>query len=258
MKNNSVINGGTFQGKPKRREIPKRKFRCPRMTVCIAMIAKNTQSGLPTIVFTADKLVSTNTVCFEGGNPKIAHLYPHTYVMTSSDDALSSDEIVIKTQQKLSKLFNSDENLTVEQIVNILSQECKSKYELEIEERRKQIFSRYNFTSEEFKFKSKDLSEKIVLDVIESLHEIEYDFKTNYFKANFLIVGIDTEPHIYVVNELGKIEIFDHIGFATIGSGQFLAFPEITRSAYLSNISDVTAVMTVYKAKKAADLSSNQ
>lgn len=247
----SLINGGTFDrgGRKDRRDrVLKRKFGCSRMTVCIAMIVTDPKTQSLEIVFTADRLVSTDTVCFEGGFSKIQPFYPHTYVMTSSNDAPTADKIIIKTQKILEEKFESNEDLTVEQIVNVLSHECKSKFELEIDEKRKYVLSRYCLTYDEFKSTSKNLSEKIVQDIIDGFRDIKYEFR-----ADFLVVGIDTNPHICLVDEFGNIRVYDHIGFAAIGSGEFLAFPEITRLAYSPDVNDTRAIVTVYNAKKAAE-----
>jgi len=218
------------------------------MTVCIALIATDIYSRQPMIVFASDRLVSTDAICFEGGNSKIELLNLHAYIMASSTDAVNSDEIIIKTRLRI-----PDEECSVKQIAEILAEECKLKFESGLKEKRKQVFSRYDLTSKEFKSKSRTMSDRVVMDIIRSLDKIEYEFKTKYFEAEFLVVGIDYAPHIFVVDQFGDIRTFDHQGFAAIGSGQLLAFPEIVRLTYSLQMSDGQAIVTVYNAKKRAE-----
>jgi hypothetical protein len=253
LKTNKPINGGTYRKKVRWYDVPKRKLRWPRLTVCIAMIIE--KGGSSTIVFTADRMVSSdNKPGFDKAKGKIDELRPNAYVLTSSNDALLSDEIIIKTQKKLED--SPEPNLSVEQIVNTLSEECKLKFEAEIEEIRKPIFSRYHLTPDELKFKSKKMSDYFLKCVDDDLRQEEYEFKRDYFGggAKFLIVGIDDAPHIYIVNHLGKITPYDHIGFAVVGSGERLAFPEITRlEEYTPDKNFLNAIVTVYNAKKRAE-----
>jgi hypothetical protein len=250
VKDGAPITYGIYWKKDKKDRTPNRKLRWPRLTVCIAMMIKIDK--ISAIVFTADRLVSSSGVIadFDKGEGKIDKLYPYMYVMASGY-APFADEIIIKTQKELS---NSDENLTVEEAVNKLSLECKSKYEAGIEEIRKPIFSRYNLTTDEFKYKSNVMSDLIVRDVVDSLNRAEYIFNQDYPRADFLVVGVDTSPHIYVVDQLGKITFYDHIGFAAIGSGANLALPEITRlEEYNPNTSAIRGIIAVYNAKKTAE-----
>ncbi len=218
------------------------------MTVCVAMIVKDIYSQLPEIVFTADRQVTNDDVCFESGYSKIKLLHVHAYILASSEDAPKSDEIIIKTKQRL-----SEEKCTVREVVDILSEECKLKYESELEEQRKHVFAKYHTTVEEFKSnsKSKILSDEVKIDILNHLEMIERTYM-DYFKADFLVVGIDDAPHIYVVDQFGKIKVLDYQGFAATGSGDRLAYHEITRWANFPQ-TEAQAIVTVYNAKKRSE-----
>ena len=166
--------------------------------------------------------------------------------MSASNDALASDGIILKVQDLITS--KKDVNLTIEQIANIFSQECKNKLKLE---RENQIYLQYGLTEEEFKEKSNKLSELIVKDILDRLHEFKYDFE-----VEFLLVGIDSNPfvpHLYTITEMGDIQNSDHMGFATVGSGKYLAFPEMTKYAYHPNSSLSESIMRVYWSKKIAE-----
>ncbi|MFA6226798.1 MAG: hypothetical protein WC620_11675 [Methanoregula sp.] len=221
-----AIIGGTYGGINRRSDEPNRKLRRDKMTVCIAMIANTTKEGSSTIVFAADREVSHPAVKFEGGFPKIEFLHVHAYIMASSNDALESDDIILKTKQRI-----SNKECTVRDIVDILSEEVKLKYDNELEEKRKLIFTRYHVTPKEFKSKAKSklISDEVKIDLIDGLNKTEYEFRMNCPDTNFLVVGIDTAPHIWVVDQLGNKKTRYRKGFAAIGTGNTLAYAEITR-----------------------------
>jgi hypothetical protein len=213
------------------------------MTVCIAAISES-QTKNPKIVFASDRLVSAG-VCFEGGVSKIHLLSQNAWVMSSSNDALASDGIILKIQKALAK---NGTQIEIEQIATLFSQECKNKLKSEKE---KQVFLQYGLTENNFMDKSSSMSDLIVKDILDRSHEFKYEFE-----VEFLLIGFDSEPyvpHIYTINGLGDIQVSDHLGFATIGSGQYLAFPEMTKYAYHTNTGLSEAIMRVYWSKKAAE-----
>jgi hypothetical protein len=216
------------------------------MTVCIAAISENL-TGSPKIVFASDRLVSGG-VCFEAGVSKIQPLSVYAWIMSSSNDALASDGIILKIQEMISAGEKAGKTFSIEQIANAFSLECKNRLK---SEREKQIFSQYGLTEDEFKNKSSELSELVVKDILDKLHEFKYDFE-----VEFLLIGFDSQPylpHINTINEFGDIQISDHMGFATIGSGKYLAFPEMTKYAYHPNTPLSESVMRVYWSKKVAE-----
>jgi hypothetical protein len=214
------------------------------MTVCIAALAEaNTQT--PKIVFAADRLVSAG-VNFENALPKIKALTPYAWVLISSNDALASDLIVVKAQETIAKEIGAGKTLSVSQIVDILSNECKIKMKSEKE---KQVLTdRFDLTFSEFKKISKDLHEKLIHDIIVELDNFEYGLI-----SQFLVVGIDSAAHIYVVHQDGNIQLCDITGFATVGDGGYLAYPEITKFTYNPNVQLGEALVRVYNAKKVAE-----
>lgn len=216
------------------------------MTVCIAAICES-QTGSPKIVFASDRLVSGG-VCFEEGVSKIQPLALYAWVMSSSNDALTSDGIILKIQKTLACNSKEGKQIEIEQIAAMFSQECKNKLKVE---REKHVYSHYGYTENEFKENSNKSSDFVIKDILDRLHEFNYDFE-----VEFLLIGFDFPPympHIYTINESGDITVSDHMGFATIGSGKYLAFPEITKYAYNLNTPLAESVMRVYWSKKVAE-----
>lgn len=242
-KNKSVIDGGTFVRKHKRRRTRKWLHKEKPMTVCIAAIA-DALTNSPKIVFAADRLVSAG-VCFESGVPKIKELTNYAYVMISSNDALVSDLIATKAQKIVFDHLEKKNKLTIEQIAELFSKECEMRLK---QDKEKKVFSEYNLTSDEFKNKSKDLHDRIVQDIICKLYNYEYSLETL-----FLIIGIDSKPHIYTVDQGGDVRLWDSIGFATAGDGGYLAYPEITKFSYNPNSGLSGVLVRVYNSKKVAE-----
>lgn len=214
------------------------------MTVCIAAIAEITSES-PKIVFASDRLVSAG-VCFESGVPKIKMLTNYSCVMLSSNDALTSDYIVTQAQKKIDEALKLGEKPTIEEIVGWISEACKNK--LKSEKEKVVLSKRYDLTYDELKGKSKDLHERIIQDIITETDNFEY-----YFISQFLVVGIDSKPHIYVVDQEGNFQLCDLVGFATVGEGNYLAYPEITKFSYNPDVSLSEAIVRVYNAKKVAE-----
>ncbi|MFY9750804.1 MAG: hypothetical protein WAK75_04320 [Methanoregula sp.] len=244
------IDRGTFWKKDKRPGINKRAYSEKPMTVCIAAICDSI-SPSPKIVFASDRLVSAG-VSFESGVSKSQYLTPNAWIMSSSNDALASDGIILKIQKILADSPDAGKQIPIEQIANMISQECKNKIRLE---RENQVFSQFGINESDFAEKSIKISTLVVADILNRLREFKYQFE-----VEFLVIGFDFipaknlyMPHIYSINELGDILPTDHLGFATSGSGKYLAFPEITKYAYQPNTPLSEAVLRVYWSKKIAE-----
>jgi len=213
------------------------------MTVCIAVIA-DSLSGSPKIVFAADRLISAG-VFFESGVSKVKRLADYAWVMVSTNDGLASDTMIIKLQKFVNEFLERGKIITIEQIVEQLSKECEKRLSAE---REKEILSPYGLTYSEFIEKSLKMPEDLVKKININLNSFQYDFS-----AEFLVIGIDTNPHIYIVNEHGDCASSDLESFAIIGSGKFLAFPELTKYQHNPTVPLTDAIVRVYTSKKVAE-----
>ena len=242
-----AINGGTFSktnGKNKRCRVYKRQHSEKLMTVCIAAIADaNTES--PKIVFAADRLVSS-WVNFESGVPKIRGLTNYAFVFIATNNAPIANGIILRVEEQI-KSF-SGKKLTVEQIVQLISKECKNKLD---GERERYVLSPFGLTYDEFIKKSKDMLKELANVIMVNLCNFEdNDYE---FEAEFMLIGIEEKPSIYIINQKGEFTPSDYAGFATIGSGKYMAFPEITKFTYHPNVDMGQALVRVYNSKKIAE-----
>lgn len=214
------------------------------LTVCIAAIC-DVKTASPKIVFAADRLISAE-IQFEHKPGKITRLSDYCYVMTSSDDALRSNMIV----QQVIDQFQARNLLIIKEIADLFSKVC-------IDEKSKQrehdVLGPLGLNYETFRRNSKDISSEMVREITTSLTYYQYRFE-----SEFLILGIDIEPqpkaHIYTVDQDGKCKLGDFLGFAVIGIGRSLAFPELTKFPYAPNDIDwQQSMLRVYYAKRVAE-----
>ena len=212
------------------------------MTVCIAVISEaNTPS--PKIVFASDKLIST-WINYESGVSKIKLLTNYIGVMIASDDTLTSADLISKVENTVIKFTSTGKKITVEKVVELLSERCKERLQ---NERERKILSKYGLTYDVFLKSSSDLSKDLLNEIIADFRNFKYDFE-----ADFIVLGIDSKPHIFTINSKGEFQSSDFVGYAIIGSGKVMAFPEITKYTYHPNTPLAEAIVRVYNAKKAA------
>ncbi|MBM3199703.1 hypothetical protein FJZ53_02110 [Candidatus Woesearchaeota archaeon] len=206
------------------------------MTICIAAICEVENS--PQIVFTADRLISAG-IQFEHGVSKIMNLTDNCWLMCASNDSLKSDIIINNVREKL--LTNKPK---IKEIAEIFSKECQK---LMNDERETEVLAKFGLNYETFIKKSKELSQDLIRLLGTSL-----DNYTSNFETEFLILGLEPSAVIYVINQDGEYKPYDRLGFACIGSGSTLAFPEMTKYSYTPTLGLYAALIRVYQAKKVA------
>jgi len=214
------------------------KPKVKELTICISAISE-VSSLSPKIILSADKLISAG-IQFEHGYGKIGTVTDYCYVMMATDDALTGDMIIRETKKQV-----ENKGFPIEEITRILAKVCEKYYQTSIE---KNILFKYNLNYENFKSKSQDLSPNLIDIIVDEINIFQYDFK-----AEFIVCGIDTDPHIFVVDQCGNYKSYDYIGFATIGSGSPLAFSEMTKYSYHPNTQLSMALARVYNAKKVSE-----
>jgi 20S proteasome alpha/beta subunit len=233
----------------KRHRIFKRTHREKPMTVCIAAIAESDTQN-PKIVIAADREVTTSLLSYTSSVPKIRVLTEYCWVMIATDNALFAQDIITKTIEKINEVTKDkpEEKLSVEQIVELISIECKRVLDTE---RERVVLSPNGLTYESYIKRSKELSKEhteILSDDLKNFENEEYNFH-----AEFLVVGIDNSPHIYTVVQNGQYASSDYEGFAMVGSGKATAFPEFTKYPYRPDSSWIYVLHRVYTSKKVAE-----
>jgi 20S proteasome alpha/beta subunit len=217
------------------------------MTVCIAAIAE-ANTKYPKIIIAADRQVST-FINYTSGVGKIRPITKYCWVMAATNDALVSDDIIAKSVEKL-KSFPQPESemITVEQIVKVIADECKNRLDVE---RERAILSPHGLDYDSYIKRSREMSREHIEILTNDLKFFEInDYK---FKVDFLVVGIDSEPHIFTIHQNGTYDSSDAEGFEVIGSGKVTAFPEITKLLYHPQVNWLFALHRVYNSKKVAE-----
>lgn len=206
------------------------------MTICIAAICdEGTDSK---ILLCADRLISAG-IQFESGSSKIVKITDYCYTLHASDDSLFSERVLEKVKERISQI---DTPPTIKQIVDMFCEECIT---LKRSKQEKDVISKYNFVVQNTKADPNHILENIIDDID----------NYQYPSFEFIIAGLDspTEPHIYKVIQEGEWACWDSLGFVTTGTGQNLAFPEMTKWYYSKAQSMTFAIPRIYFAKKAAE-----
>lgn len=218
----------------------KERKRLKPLTICIASTCELDQS--PRIVFCADRLVSAKTQ-FEHGRPKIKYLTQNCYSMIAGD-SLQGEIILNNTKQRLEQIADIN-NAQIYQIADILSEEYKKILQKNIET---EVLGRLGLSLSSISTLPSWMGINILSDV-----------KNFYFNPEFLIFGLQrigetqSTAHLYKIGAEGKIDSYDFIGFASIGSGEDLAYNELTKYVYRPEQSLAETIYRVFAAKKVAE-----
>jgi 20S proteasome alpha/beta subunit len=245
----SASHSKKLRKKNKRDRIRKREHEGQPMTVCVAAIAEMNTS-YPKIVIAADREVTTDWISYTSGVGKIRELTKYCWVMISTNNALVSNDIISKSIERLNLFFKDhpDEKLAIEQIVELISQECKFKLDIE---RERFVLSPHGLSYDSYIEKSKNISREHIEIITDDLKEFEsYNYN---FRAEFLVFGIDTTPHIFTIVQNGQYVSSDFEGFAIIGGGKSTAFPEFTKYLFRPDLHWLTVLHRVYTSKKVAE-----
>ncbi len=208
------------------------------VTVGIAAIC-DLDMPAPAIVVCADRLVSAG-IQFEGHTSKITFMTGYCMALQSSNDSLTSDALLEKVRAKTSKF---EKPVKIVDIVELIRAECIALKQQWIENN---ILFKYNITFDKLNVKP----EVAVTNAIAEVNNCKYPLQ-----FQFIIVGIEEtkEAHLYVIDQDGQYWLQDSLGFATIGSGDYLAFPELTKLGYSRRFPAVVSIPRVYMAKKASE-----
>lgn len=212
------------------------------LTICIAAICER-DTPSPTIVYCADRMITSMTTLIqaEHGISKINNFTDNCMVMSSSSHSRQSNLILENARNMI-----TDSDITIQQIAKIISKECQKH---KMEEKERNILTDYGFISyTDFMKREKDISAILSQKITRRLDEYESEFL-----SQFMVFGFDTAPHIYLIDQNGKYDLCDYDGFATIGSGAQLAFTEMTKYLYRSDMELIEALIRVYSAKRVAE-----
>lgn len=177
------------------------------MTVCLAILSPSDNAA----IVAADRMVTGGTpeVEFEHEGSKIEHLAPNCVALTAGN-ALIARNLFREVRRRLGEL-------TAPSILSIV-----------------------NTVKEAFVVQRLGLAEDLYLRgrgvTVETFYEhyldkwpeglvstLDQAIQNTTLDVHVLIAGVDSEPHMYVIENPGKATCFDTLGFCAIGSGTPLA-----------------------------------
>jgi hypothetical protein len=223
-----VKNNNIYLGKRPRKD----------MTICIAAICSSNDEEPDSIIFAADRLISSS-INFEHGNPKIKYIQNRAIIMEAGDASLS-DLVLDKW------VYEADTaNLDTIQIADVINSKIIDLRKHKIES---QILSKYGMDYTSFLENSKSIEQSLLFNIMQRIEDFDVG-------VEFIVAGIDKDgsPHLFVVSDEEGIRCFDSLGFIAIGSGTGATFFDITKSPHNNKIGANEAIVKVYGAKKSAE-----
>lgn len=211
------------------------------MTIGIAAICDLKLDKLPSILYCSDRQITSDTK-FDSGTPKVKTLTENCSVMYSSNDVLLSIDIINIVKKRL----KGKQVWKIREIAEIFSEECKGSQSRVLE---RDVISKYQLMIEKLKIDPNTLSREVKRDM---------DFYPHP-PFDFLLFGLDDEErhaHLYKIDQNGKTESWDAMGFMAIGSGQSLAISEMTKYLYSPHVDVSYAIPRIYFSKKVSERAS--
>lgn len=212
------------------------------MTVCIAAVCQmGNPAYYPWIVYCADRQVTT-FVKYESGQAKIKLMTQKgdCLGMLSANDSLTADLILENAREGL----KGEPQPPVRKVVETVSQSCK---DIKDGRTRSEILDRYSLV-----VKSLNATpDSVVKDAMTRVNNYYYELE-----CQFIIAGFDDEgrtPHIYMIDEEGKSDLYDSAAFVTIGSGGPLAFLELTKYGHNNQDTAPVTIPRVWMAKRISE-----
>jgi hypothetical protein len=198
----------TLRPHPHFRHFPKYKRPKPRkqMTVCIAAITLE-----KCIVTVSDTMITSFTSSIDASTSKMESFGQGWEAMWATDDITQCIPII----ERAGRYFQNRAN-TLE-----VARACfKRAYQQHLSEMAAdEVLGRYGVSMKEFlKSRSKRFTENLSQSLMLKIQQVKADWQ-------FLACGFDAkkQPHLFIVEELGKDAVYDSLGFCAIGSGRYAA-----------------------------------
>jgi hypothetical protein len=177
------------------------------VTICIAALC--TDVGQPMIVGVADQMVSAGDIEFQPPQPKIWQLSEHSVAMLSGS---STDQFAILRRVQAIVV---DRKLTTLADIAAVYAEQFTEYRREVAANA--ILAPLGLNSATFLDRQASLDPGLVGNLSSQLQDVKIN-------GRVIVTGMDDiGGHIYVVRDPGRTIIYDSIGFAAIGGGQWHA-----------------------------------
>jgi len=208
------------------------------MTICIAALC--TDAGQPMIVGAADQMVSAGDIEFEPPQPKIWGLSDHSVAMLSGS---STDQFAILRR---AQGIVAERKLTkVGEIAAVYAQEFA---DYRREAAAAAVLSPLGLDTQSFLDRQNSLDQQLVRTLSSQL-------QNEKINGRVIVTGMDDSGgHIYEIRDPGRTVVYDSIGFAAIGGGQWHAESQFMFAGHTAKAGFQETLFLAYTAKKRAEV----
>jgi hypothetical protein len=176
------------------------------MTVCIAAITLEKY-----IVTVSDTMVSSFMTSADATAVKMQSFGKDWEAMWAADDITQCVPIIERAERYFQNRANT---------LQVARTSFKRAYQQHLSEMAAdEVLGRYGMGMKEFlKSRSKRFTESLSQSLMLKIQQVKADWQ-------FLACGFDAkkQPHLFVVEEMGKDAVYDSLGFCAIGSGKYAA-----------------------------------
>lgn len=205
------------------------------MTICIAGIVENSR-----IIAITDKMLTLNNTPVTkyeiNENNKAIKLNESTVGLFSGDVIVANEILNIALLKDL-------ENKSVKEVANLVNDSYREYWQSVIDNF---LIRKYMLDFKTFMDNHSNLEADLVKQVTKMLSEYTID-------VEIIIAGVDDNPHLFVVNNLGTVISRDSIGYSCIGSGSQHATLSLIESRFNTNIKFNKGIYSLIEAKKRAE-----
>lgn len=207
------------------------------MTICIAGIAENKK-----IVAFTDRMLTIGApvrTAFEITENNKAIKLADKVVAMFAGDVLKANSILKLAK---SKINTGNNNAGVEKIAEIVQSSYKEQWISDIEDA---LLQRFGLDRKTFVNKQKELDSELVKTINNTIGQYNLG-------VEIIVSGLDTEPHIFKIENPGMKQAHDSIGYCCIGSGAQHATFSLIESEYSPSFTEAKSVHAILQAKKRA------
>ena len=226
------------------RAAPRMIRRPARVTVCIAALfqwATPNGGSEPAILTASDRTITVADIEYEPDQQKVVHFTQHTIGLVSGEYPIHS-----YATSAVKRIIATRPSLTVHEIAVAYGDTILG---IKREHAAKYILSPLGLTIDSFLRREHEFSASLVNDLRDRLQ----NFRGKHAEA--LIAGFcEGAGHIYLVDSEGIVSYYNDVGFIAIGVGEWHARSQLMLSRYSASSSIGEALVSVFRAKKSAEV----
>lgn len=207
------------------------------MTICIAAAA-----GKDHVVVASDRMVTLSipSTEFEQNLSKTVEITKNCVAATAGN-ALGYTPIHQETLKLLQQDSSTPDTQRIAELIR------RSYVKARNEKLEQDILVKIGLNLKTYYDRNQTISPNIVANVALAMNQYN-------FNLSILVAGVDSNgPHIFRVDNPGRIETFDSIGHCSVGSGELHAISTFIANDYDPNLDLDHVVAMVYEAKKKSE-----